>query len=97
MKRLNKKKAFSHKDQRQDESTTWYFIPDKIILSGCTFVINYRLEDNMIETEQYKQNIPIELRQYKQWLWFKKIRRVDLKRQGKNTKASCESNHFKLK
>ncbi len=51
----------------------------------------------MIETEQYKQNIPIELRQYKQWLWFKKIRRVDLKRQGKNTKASCESNHFKLK
>ena len=30
MKRLNKKKAFSHKDQRQDESTTWYFIPDKI-------------------------------------------------------------------
>src|SRR3712207_8776630 len=62
MKRLNKKKAFSHKDQRQDESTTWYFIPDKIILSGCTFVINYRLEDNMIKMEQYKQNIPMELR-----------------------------------
>ena len=79
MKRLNKKKAFSHKDQRQDESTTWYFIPDKIILSGCTFVINYRLEDNMIKIEQYKQNIPMELRQYKQWLWFKKIRRIDLK------------------
>jgi possible phage DNA-polymerase or DNA-primase len=85
MKRLNKKKAFSHKDQRQDESTTWYFIPDKIILSGCTFVINYRLEDNMIKMEQYKQNIPMELRQYKQWLWFKKIRRVDLK--GKKKKA----------
>lgn len=51
MKRLNKKKAFSHKDQRQDESTTWYFIPDKIILSGCTFVINYKLEDNMIKRE----------------------------------------------
>lgn len=34
MKKLKKKKAFSHKDQRQDESTTWYFIPDKIILSG---------------------------------------------------------------
>lgn len=33
----------------------------------------------MIKTEQYKQNIPMELRQYKQWLWFKKIRRVDLK------------------
>ena len=51
----------------------------EIILSGCTFVINYRLEDNMIKTEQYKRNIPMELRQYKQWLWFKKIRRVDLK------------------
>lgn len=33
----------------------------------------------MIKTEQYKQNIPMELKQYKQWLWFKKIRRVDLK------------------
>ena len=33
----------------------------------------------MIKAEQYKQNIPMELRQYKQWLWFKKIRRVDLK------------------
>ena len=40
MKKLKKKKAFSHKDQRQDESTTWYFIPDKIILSGCTLIIN---------------------------------------------------------
>ena len=33
----------------------------------------------MIKTEKYKQNIPMELREYKQWLWFKKIRRVDLK------------------
>ena len=33
----------------------------------------------MIKMEQYKQNIPMELRQYKQWLWFKKIRRIDLK------------------
>ena len=33
----------------------------------------------MIKTEQYKQNIPMELRQYKQWLWFKKIRKQDLK------------------
>lgn len=40
MKKLKKKKAFSHKDQRQDESTTWYFISDKIILSGCTLIIN---------------------------------------------------------
>ncbi len=33
----------------------------------------------MIKAEQYKRNIPMELRQYKQWLWFKKIRRIDLK------------------
>ncbi|EMD17084.1 hypothetical protein HMPREF9943_00647 [Eggerthia catenaformis OT 569 = DSM 20559] len=33
----------------------------------------------MINKENYLRNIPIELRQYKQWLWFKKIRRVDLK------------------
>ena len=37
----------------------------------------------MIKTEQYKRNIPMELRQYKQWLWFKKIRRVALKGKGK--------------
>ena len=43
MKKLKKKKAFSHKDQRQDESTTWYFIPDKIILSGCTSVSNIKI------------------------------------------------------
>lgn len=95
MKRLNKKKAFSHKDQRQDESTTWYFIPDKIILSGCTFVINYKLEDNMIKREQYKQNIPMELRQYKQWLWFKKIRRVDLKGKEKILKLPVSPITFK--
>ena len=45
MKILNKKKAFSHKDQRQDESTTWYFIPDKIILSGCTSTSNIKIGD----------------------------------------------------
>ena len=37
----------------------------------------------MINKENYLQNIPIELREYKQWLWFKKIRRVDLKGKGK--------------
>ena len=76
---IKQEKSLQPKDQRQDESTTWYFIPDKIILSGCTFVINYRLEDNMIKAEQYKRNIPMELRQYKQWLWFKRIRKIDLK------------------
>ena len=52
MKILNKKKAFRHKDQRQDESTTWYFTPDKIILSGCTFVINYRNEDGTMQNDE---------------------------------------------
>ena len=33
----------------------------------------------MINKENYLQNIPIELREYKQWLWFKKIRKQDLK------------------
>lgn len=49
---IKQKKAFSHKDQRQDESTTWYFIPDKIILSGCTFVINYRNEDGTMQNDE---------------------------------------------
>ena len=31
----------------------------------------------MINKENYLQNIPLELRQYKQWLWFKRIVRVD--------------------
>lgn len=33
----------------------------------------------MINKENYLRNIPIELREYKQWLWFKKIRKQDLK------------------
>ena len=31
----------------------------------------------MINKENYLQNIPQELRQYKQWLWFKRIVKVD--------------------
>ena len=31
----------------------------------------------MINKENYLQNIPPELRQYQQWLWFKKIIKVD--------------------
>ena len=49
----------------------------------------------MIKAEQYKQNIPMELRQYKQWLWFKRIRKIDLKGKEK-TQASCESNYFQI-
>ena len=33
----------------------------------------------MINSEKYIENIPIELREYKQWLWFKKIRKQGLK------------------
>ena len=32
----------------------------------------------MINKENYLKNIPIELREYKQWLWFKKIRKQGL-------------------
>lgn len=38
-----------------------------------------RLEVTMINKKNYLQNMPIELREYKQWLWFKKIRKQDLK------------------
>jgi len=33
----------------------------------------------MMNKENYLRNIPAELREYKQWLWFKKIRKQDLK------------------
>ena len=45
----------------------------------------------MIKMEQYKQNIPMELRQYKQGLWFKKIRRIDLKGKEKILKLPVSS------
>jgi len=32
-----------------------------------------RLEVTMMNMENYLRNIPQELREYKQWLWFKKI------------------------
>ena len=40
---IKQEKSLQPKDQRQDESTTWYFIPDKIILSGCTSVSNKKI------------------------------------------------------
>ena len=40
---IKQEKSLQPKDQRQDESTTWYFIPDKIILSGCTSVSNIKI------------------------------------------------------
>ena len=40
----------------------------------------------MINKENYLRNIPMELREYKQWLWFKKIRKMDLKGREKTLK-----------
>ena len=49
----------------------------------------------MIKAEQYKQNIPMELRQYKQWLWFKRIRKIDLKGKEKILKLPVSPITFK--
>ena len=49
----------------------------------------------MIKMEQYKQNIPMELRQYKQWLWFKRIRKIDLKGKEKILKLPVSPITFK--
>ena len=40
---IKQEKSLYPKDQRQDESTTWYFIPYNIILSGCTSVSNIKI------------------------------------------------------
>lgn len=40
----------------------------------------------MINKENYLQNIPQELRQYKQWLWFKRIVKVDKRGKEKISK-----------
>ena len=86
MKKSNKKKAFSQKTKGKMKvqlgisSLTRLFY--QVVLPSATL----RLEDKMIKTEKYKQNIPIELREYKQWLWFKKIRKMDLKGREKTLK-----------
>ena len=49
----------------------------------------------MINKENYLQNIPIELREYKQWLWFKKIRKQGLKGKEKILKLPVSSITFK--
>ena len=95
MKRLNKKKAFSQKTKGKMKVQLGISSLTRLFYQGCTFVINYRLEDNMIKAEQYKQNIPMELRGYKQWLWFKKIRRVDLKGKEKILKLPVSPITFK--
>lgn len=55
----------------------------------------YRLEVMMINKENYLRNIPAELREYKQWLWFKKIRKQDLKGKGKILKIPVSPITFK--
>ena len=49
----------------------------------------------MINKENYLQNIPIELREYKQWLWFKKIRKQGLKGKEKILKLPISPITFK--
>ncbi|MDY2572834.1 MAG: DNA primase [Fusobacterium necrophorum] len=49
----------------------------------------------MINKENYLQNIPIELREYKQWLWFKKIRKQGLKGKEKILKLPVSPITFK--
>ena len=49
----------------------------------------------MINKENYLQNIPVELREYKQWLWFKKIRKKDLKGKEKILKIPVSPITFK--
>lgn len=49
----------------------------------------------MINKENYLRNIPIELREYKQWLWFKKIRKLDLKGKEKILKLPVSPITFK--
>lgn len=86
MKKSNKKKAFSQKTKGKMKvqlgisSLTRLFY--QVVLPSATL----RLEDKMIKTEKYKQNIPMELREYKQWLWFKKIRKMDLRGREKTLK-----------
>ena len=49
----------------------------------------------MMNKENYLQNMPIELREYKQWLWFKKIRKQDLKGKEKILKLPISPITFK--
>ena len=49
----------------------------------------------MINKGNYLQNIPIELREYKQWLWFKKIRKPGLKGKEKILKIPISPITFK--
>lgn len=49
----------------------------------------------MMNKEIYLRNIPVELREYKQWLWFKKIRKKDLKGKEKILKIPVSPITFK--
>ena len=49
----------------------------------------------MINKENYLQNMPIVLREYKHWLWFKKIIKHDLKGKEKILKIPISPITFK--
>ena len=76
--------------------------PDKIatlknILSGFTSIINKNMEVAMISKEKYINNIPQELKECKQWLWFKIYHNEDKNGNIKMVKIpigpiTCESN-----
>ena len=56
--------------------------PDKIatlknILSGCTSIINKNMEVTIMNKENYINNIPQELKERNQWLWFKMYHNKD--------------------
>lgn len=81
--------------------------PDKIaslknILSGCTSIINTIMEVNMINKENYINNIPQELKERKQWLWFKIYHNEDKNGNIKMVKIpispiTCESEEWNKK
>lgn len=50
----------------------------------------------MLIEEKYKENIPMELREYKQWLWFKKIRKTDSRGKEKTLKIPVSPITLKL-
>jgi len=81
--------------------------PDKIatlknILSGCASIINMIMEVITMNKETYINNIPQELKDCKQWLWFKTYHNKDKNGNTKLVKIPispirCESNEWNKK
>ena len=47
--------------------------------------------------EKYRRNIPLELKSYNQWLWFKKIKNTDKKGNVKTIKIPISPNTLSAK